>query len=94
MVTVFGIFAGLLVWSSYREILQEHTRPAGLVIHPIGPTIRRPLGTALISAFTVVPGFFITGVVAVTLALIVALWAACCSSSGRFTGEFADVCGL
>ncbi len=68
LVGVAGMEHGLF------EILQGNVRPGGLVIEAIGPAQRLwEQGTE--PAFTVIPNMLITGILAMAVGLLVAIWA-------------------
>lgn len=73
----FGIFAALAsIEHGYFETLQGNTRPAGLLIASIGPPCQPDKVWHLCEpAMTVIPSFFITGVLTIIVGLIVLVWA-------------------
>lgn len=74
--STFGILVGLAgIDHGIFEILQGNLKRDGLMINAIGPAQRFwEYGTE--PALTVVPSFLITGILAVILGLLVAVWAA------------------
>jgi hypothetical protein len=72
--SIIGIVAGLIgIYHGYNETLQGNSAPSGIMINAIGPPCQ---GSGCFPAMTVVPNFFVTGVLAIIMALIVLAWAA------------------
>jgi len=76
--TVLGLTAGVAgIEHGYFEILQGNTRPQGLMIPSMGPPCVPELSwNACEPALTVIPSFFITGILAVTFGVLVTVWSA------------------
>jgi hypothetical protein len=76
--TVLGLTAGLAgIEHGYFEILQGHARPEGLMISSIGPPCVPDLSwNHCEPAMTVIPNFFITGILALILGIAVTVWSA------------------
>ena len=74
--SVFGVLVGLAgIEHGLFEILQGNMRPQQILIAAIGPAQRFwQYGTE--TALSVVPNFFVTGVLAVLIGLLVVIWAA------------------
>lgn len=72
--TTLGILTGIAgMEHSVFEILQGSVAPSGAVIEAIGPGHRFwELGTE--PAFTIVPNFLVTGILAMTLGLAIVIW--------------------
>lgn len=72
--TVLGILVGFAgMEHGFFEILQGNVVPNGAVIEAIGPAHRFwELGTEI--AFTIVPNFLITGVLAMSIGLAIIIW--------------------
>jgi hypothetical protein len=69
-----GVAAGLVgVYHGYNETLQGNSTPSGIFINAIGPPCQ---GSSCFPAMTVIPDFFVTGVVAIIFAIIILAWAA------------------
>lgn len=74
--STFGVLVGLFgVEHGIFEILQGNVVPDGLLIDAIGPAQEMWPG-AMEPAFTIVPNFLITGILAVIVGLFTAIWAA------------------
>jgi hypothetical protein len=72
--SIIGVVAGLIgLFHGYNETLQGNSAPSGIMINAIGPPCQ---GSGCFPAMTVIPNFFVTGVVVIILALIVLTWAA------------------
>ncbi len=73
-----GVYAGLLgMEHGVFEILQGNVKPGGLVINANGPPCQADaVWHACQPAMTVIPSFFVTGVLAVIVGLTVLIWAA------------------
>jgi hypothetical protein len=76
IVSTVGIFCGISgLEHGFFETLQGNTTPDGLLISAIGPANRFwPGGTE--TALTVIPNFFITGILAMLASLAVIIWSA------------------
>jgi hypothetical protein len=76
--STLGIYAGLLgAAHGYNEIMQGNVTPDGIMISAIGPPCQpEAVAHACWPAMTVVPNFLVTGILAVVLGLITAIWAA------------------
>lgn len=74
--TWFGIAAGIAgLEHGYFEIIQGNTKPKGLMIASIGPPcVPEEVWNACEPAMTVIPNFLITGVMAVSLGLLILVW--------------------
>lgn len=72
--SIIGVVAGLVgAYHGYNETLQGNSTPSGIMINAIGPPCQ---GSSCFPAMTVIPDFFVTGVVAIVFSLIVLVWAA------------------
>lgn len=72
--SVIGVVAGLVgIYHGYNETLQGNSVPSGIMINAIGPPCQ---GSGCFPAMTVIPDFFLTGVLAIAFSLIVLGWAA------------------
>jgi hypothetical protein len=76
IVSAVGILFGISgIEHGFFETLQGNVAPATLLIHAIGPANRFwPGGTE--TAFTIVPSFFVTGLLAMLAGLLVIIWSA------------------
>jgi len=76
--TWFGVVAGIAgVEHGYFEILQGNIKPDGLLIASIGaPCVPEEVWNACEPAMTVIPNFFITGIMAIIIGLLVVIWSA------------------
>jgi hypothetical protein len=72
--TLAGITTAASVMHGCFEILQGNSAPGGLVFNAIGPG-QRMWEYAALHAFTIVPSFFVTGVLSITLGLLATIWA-------------------
>jgi hypothetical protein len=74
--SVLGLFAGGAgIEHGIYEILQGNVRPAGLLISSMGPPCRpETVWHACEPAMTILPGFLITGILAVAIGAFVILW--------------------
>lgn len=73
--TTIGVFFGLFsgINHGFFELLQGNTPTNGPFIHAIGEAQRFwPLGTE--DAFTILPTFFITGIVSIIVGLAIVIW--------------------
>jgi len=71
--STIGVVAGLIgLYHGYNETLQGNSTPSSIMINAIGPPCQ---GSSCFPAMTVIPDFFVTGVLAVIFALIVVGWA-------------------
>jgi hypothetical protein len=68
--TLFG-FSG--IEHGFFEILQGNTRPGSMIISAIGPLQRFWLHGKE-TAFTIIPNYLITGIVAITISISVIIW--------------------
>lgn len=75
--SALGVYAGLLgAVHGYFEIRQGSVAPGGLMISAIGPPCRPEAAThACFPALTLIPNFLTTGIIALTVGLVAALWA-------------------
>lgn len=72
--SVLGVLAGLIgAYHGYNEILQGSVATPGVFINAIGPPCQ---GNACFPAMSLVPNFYVTGILAVLLSLVVLVWAA------------------
>jgi drug/metabolite transporter (DMT)-like permease len=72
--SIIGVVAGVIgLIHGYNETLQGNSAPSGIIINAIGPPCE---GSSCLPAMTVIPNFFVTGVLAIILALVVLAWAA------------------
>jgi len=79
VVSAFGVLCGLTgIIAGYFETLQGNVAPSGFIISTIGPTYSmwdtygiRDLWDTY-SAITIIPNFFLTGIVAILVTLV--LW--------------------
>jgi hypothetical protein len=76
--SVLGLTAGVAgIEHGIFEVLQGNTRPEGLMIASMGPPCVPELSwNACEPAMTVIPSFLITGVLAILLGVMVAVWSA------------------
>ena len=69
-----GIIGGLAgTVHGFFEILQGSAKPGNIVINAIGPA-QQLWPEATLHAFTIIPNFFIAGVCAVIVGLLIAIW--------------------
>jgi hypothetical protein len=75
--TSFGIYAGLLGTAhGYFEINQGNVAPDGIMINAIGAPCRmNVVWHACLPAITIIPSFLVTGILAIIVGLIIAIWA-------------------
>lgn len=73
-----GVMAGLLsIEHGYFETLQGHAVPGSIVIQAIGPPCEgNAMWHGCEPAMTIIPDFFITGILAIVIGVIVVVWAA------------------
>lgn len=73
-----GVLTGLLgIEHGYFETLQGNVAPSGMMIHAIGPPCQPDkVWHGCEPAMTLVPNFFVTGVLAIIVGLMVILWSA------------------
>ena len=72
--SIIGVLAGVIgLIHGYNETLQGNSAPSGIIINAIGPPCE---GNSCLPAMTVIPDFFVTGILAIIFALIVLAWAA------------------
>jgi hypothetical protein len=70
-----GVLVGLAGFEhGFFEMLQGNVAPSGLVIDAIGPSQKLWLG-ATEPALTIIPNFFVTGILAMIVGLLVTIWA-------------------
>src|SRR5260370_33502964 len=76
--STLGILAGLLgLVHGYLETLQGNVAPSGVFILAIGPPCQANMvWHDCYPAMTIIPNFFVTGVLTIILSLFVILWAA------------------
>jgi len=76
--STLGVIAGLLgLEHGYFETLQGNLTPSGIVISAIGaPCQVNEAWNGCEPAMTIVPSFFVTGILAIVASLIVIVWAA------------------
>lgn len=74
----FGVFAGLAsIEHGYFETLQGNVKPSSIMITSIGPPCQPDtVWHACEPAMTIIPNFFITGILAIIVGLTVLIWAA------------------
>jgi hypothetical protein len=71
-----GVYGGLLgMEHGIGEILQGDGAPSGILINAIGPQAK-DMWQGREPALTIIPNFFVAGVLAIIVSLIVLLWAA------------------
>lgn len=72
--SIIGIAAGLVaIYHGYNETLQGNSAPSSIMINAVGPPCQ---GSSCFPAMTIIPNFFVTGVLAIIFALIVLAWSA------------------
>ena len=70
-----GVFSGLAgIVHGFSEMLQGNATPSSIVINAIDPA-QRLWPEATLHAFTIVPNFLITGILAMIVGLLVTIWA-------------------
>lgn len=76
--SILGILAGLFGLShGYYETLQGNVAPSGIFIHAMGSSCQaNKVWHLCFPAVTIIPNFFVTGVLVIIVSLIVILWAA------------------
>ena len=74
--TWFGVSAGMAgLEHGYFEILQGNTQPESLMIASMGPPcVPEEIWNACEPAMTIIPNFFITGILALIIGLLIAIW--------------------
>jgi len=79
--SAFGVLCGLTgIIAGYFETLQGNVAPSSLIISTIGPTYRMwdtySLGDLwdTYSAITIIPNFYVTGIVAIIVSSLVIIW--------------------
>jgi hypothetical protein len=74
----FGVAAGIAsIEHGYFEILQGNVRPDSLMIASMGPPCEpEKMWNVCEPAMTIIPNFFITGILALISGIIVLIWAA------------------
>jgi len=80
-VSAFGVFCGLTgIIAGYFETLQGNVAPSGFIISIIGPTYSMWDTYGIwdlwdtYSAITIIPNFFLTGIVAILVSFLVIIW--------------------
>ena len=74
--STLGVLVGLAgIEHGFLELLQGNVTPSGIWIDAIGPE-QRFWENATETAITIVPNFFITGILAMIIGLLVTIWAA------------------
>lgn len=74
--STLGVLVGLAaIEHGYFEILQGNLAPGGLIIDAIGPAQELWAGASE-PALTIIPNFFITGILAMIFGLIYTIWSA------------------
>jgi len=73
--STLGVLVGLAgIEHGFFEMLQGNVTPSDIMIDAIGPAQRFwEYGTE--SALTIIPNFFVTGIVAIIVGLLVTIWA-------------------
>jgi hypothetical protein len=72
--SAIGVVAGLVgLYHGYNETLQGNSTPSGILINAVGPPCQ---GSSCFPAMTVIPNFFVSGILVIILALVVLAWAA------------------
>lgn len=73
--STLGVLVGLAgIEHGFFELLQGNVTPSGIIIDAIGPSQRFwEYGTE--RALTVIPNFFVTGILAIIFGLLVTIWA-------------------
>ncbi len=76
--SIIGGYAGILgIVHGYFEILQGSIRPAGVTINAIGsPCTADEVWHACLPAMTIIPNFFISGILTIVFSTIVLIWIA------------------
>ena len=73
--STIGVFSGLAgIVHGFFEMLQGNVTPSNIVINAIGPA-QRLWPEATLHAFTIVPNFLVTGILAMIVGLFVVIWA-------------------
>jgi len=74
--TWFGVSAGIAgLEHGYFEILRGNTQPENLMIASMGPPcVPEEIWNACEPAMTIIPNFLITGILAVIIGLLIAIW--------------------
>jgi len=74
VVATFGVLLGISGMNhGFFEVLQGNTPTNGLIIQAIGPAHRMWVhGTE--EAFTLIPNFLVTGILAITVGLVIIVW--------------------
>lgn len=80
-VSAFGVLCGLTgIIAGYFETLQGNVAPSGFIISSIGPTYSMWDTYGIwdlwdtYSAITIIPNFFLTGIVAILVSFLVIIW--------------------
>jgi|GEM_PF-4327135 len=72
-----GVLVGLAgIEHGFFELFQGNVTPSGIIIDAIGPS-RRVWGYGTECALTVIPNFFVTGILAIIFGLLVTIWQVC-----------------
>lgn len=76
--SLFGVLAGFGgIEHGYFEMLQGHVKPSSIMIASMGPPCQADqVWHACEPAMTVIPSFFVTGILAIIFGLITMIWAA------------------
>ena len=70
-----GVIGGLAgIGHGFFEMLQGNVTPSSIVINAIGPA-QKLWPEATLHAFTIIPNFFITGICAMIVGLLIVIWA-------------------
>ena len=73
--STIGVFSGLAgIVHGFFEMLQGNVTPSSIVINAIGPA-QRLWPEATLHAFTIVPNFLVTGILAMIVGLFIVIWA-------------------
>ena len=73
--STIGVFSGLAgIVHGFFEMLQGNVTPSSIVINAIAPA-QRLWPEATLHAFTIVPNFLVTGILAMIVGLFIVIWA-------------------
>ena len=73
--STLGVLVGLFgMEHGFFEMLQGHVRPSGFIVDAIGPAQEFWPG-AMEPALTIIPSFFVTGILAMIVGLLTTIWA-------------------
>jgi hypothetical protein len=73
--STLGVLVGLAgIEHGFFEILQGNVKPSGIMIEAIGPA-HRFWEYGIERALTIIPNFFVTGILAIIVGLLVTIWA-------------------